>query len=126
LVGGWAGPVFMLLTPLVGRLATDLMSNHTKTIQDFAATFVELQQSLDRGLQKYTAFAAAHIESMTMRTESMTRRIQEAVQDSGVYISPFIYVHPHTKSSTICKAANPPSSYHGCILAPAMSSWNTS
>ncbi|KAJ7844732.1 hypothetical protein B0H14DRAFT_2776040 [Mycena olivaceomarginata] len=67
----------------LGRLATNLMSDHTKTIQDFAATFVELQQALDRGLRKYTAFAAAHIESITMHTESMTRQIQETVQDSA-------------------------------------------
>ncbi|KAJ7844761.1 hypothetical protein B0H14DRAFT_2776188, partial [Mycena olivaceomarginata] len=67
----------------LGRLATDLMSDHMKTIQDFAATFVELQQSLDRGLRKYTAFATAHIESMTIHTKSMTRQIQETVQDSA-------------------------------------------
>jgi hypothetical protein len=100
------------------------MSDHTKTIQDFAAIFIELQQSLDRGLRKYTAFAVADIKSMTMRTEFMTREIQKMVQDSGVYIFPLIHMHPHTGSSPICKAASPPSSYHGCILAPAMSSWN--
>ncbi|KAJ7340801.1 hypothetical protein DFH08DRAFT_811980 [Mycena albidolilacea] len=67
----------------LGRLGTNLIFDHAKTIQDFAATFVELQQSLDRGLQKYTAFAATHIQSITMRTQSMTREIQKMVQDSA-------------------------------------------
>ncbi|KAJ7844754.1 hypothetical protein B0H14DRAFT_991057 [Mycena olivaceomarginata] len=80
----------------LGRLATDLMSDHTKTIQDFVTIFVELQQSLNRGLCKYTVFAAAHIESttmhiesmimhiesMTMHTKSMTRQIQKTVENS--------------------------------------------
>ncbi|KAJ7804787.1 hypothetical protein B0H14DRAFT_3883286 [Mycena olivaceomarginata] len=58
------------------RLATDLTSGHTKMIEYFAAVFVELQQSLDRGLRKHTAFVATH-------TESMTNQILRAVQDSA-------------------------------------------
>jgi hypothetical protein len=83
-VDNHANSVFILLTSFIVRLATDLTSGHTKMIEYFAAIFVELQQSLDRGLRKHTAFVAT-------RTESMTHQILRAIQDSGMYISPMLY-----------------------------------
>ncbi|KAJ7844728.1 hypothetical protein B0H14DRAFT_2775972 [Mycena olivaceomarginata] len=65
----------------LGRLANNLMSDHTKTIKDFAATFIELQHTPHFAAARIESMTA-HIESMTTCTESMTRQIQEAVQDS--------------------------------------------
>ncbi|KAJ7340851.1 hypothetical protein DFH08DRAFT_783276 [Mycena albidolilacea] len=67
----------------LGRLATDLMSDHAKTIQYFVAIFVELQQSLNRGLQKYTAFAAVRIE-FRKQYRILLQTLRPAIMDASL------------------------------------------
>jgi hypothetical protein len=64
------------------------MSEYSQKIEYFAAAFGELQQSLDRGLWKHTAFTAT-------RTEFVSTQILKVVQDSGVYASSDIHISSH-------------------------------